>query len=426
MSAVRRLIAGRGITFSRAMVSNSLCCPARAGILLGAYSHTTRIYTNTYVPWSPHGAWPLFKETGDEQRTIARALHDAGYRTALFGKYLNEFRGRRAPVGWDRFAAFVGEGDGGAYYDYSMFTDGPRGPRVERHGSAPGDYSTTVIERKSIDFLRSTPAGSPFFLYAAPYAPHSRAIPADRDAGSFARARVRLNPAVNEKDVSDKPAYIRRSPVKGIQGIQAHFINAYEALASVDRMVGRIVGLLQRQHRARNTVFVFTSDNGVAYGEHHWMYKMTPYDESIRVPLMIRYDPLTARAAGSSSGALVANFDLAPTFADLAGIPFIGVGQVDGRSLVPLLDGAGTPPRSALLLEHLDFPTRYHVPTYCGTRTRGWLYVRYADGFQELYDLTHDPHELRNIASKARSRLRTMRRQTRSLCRPTPPGYSWS
>jgi N-acetylglucosamine-6-sulfatase len=426
MQHVQNELMAHGITFRRAMVTNSLCCPSRASILTGGFSHTTGVYTNKYTTRSPYGGWPAFHATGDENGTIAVALEAAGYRTGLFGKYLNDYPGTQVPPGWDRFAGFAGDrSGGGAYYDYSMLVKDAIGTRTETFGSSPSDYSTNVIEAKTMAFLRGTDPASPFFAYVAPFAPHSKIVPAPKDVGSFDGYTQTLPPSFNERDVADKPPYIRERRTMSATAVENHYRLQYESLQAVDRMVGRFVGYLRSSGQLSNTMIVFMSDNGLQYGEHRWPYKLVPYQESIRVPMVIRYDPLTASAG--TSGVIVANIDIAPTFADIAGIgsTYRGVGSVDGLSLVPLLDGSVARLRSNLLLEHLDYPTQFHVPAYCGIRTATRLYVRYSGGFEELYRLGPDPYELRNLASNRPPDLPPLRALARAECVPLPPGFVW-
>ena len=422
MPEVREAIGDHGITFGQAVVSNPLCCPSRAALLLGAYSHTSGVYTNE--PRSGFGAWPAFVAAGNEEVTIARALHDAGYRTALFGKYFNEFTGLEAPVGWDRFAAFLDD-PGGYYYDYSMLVDGPRGARVVRYGDAPSDYSTNVIGAMAERFVRHSAGEQPFLLYLAPFAPHGRMIPAPRDVGTWSDHHAAMAANFNERDVSDKPAYLRGMPTYPVDRAREQVRRSYETLASVDRMVGDVVRLLAEEGELERTMIVFTSDNGKSRGEHRWAYKMTPHEESIRVPLVIRYDALTGDRAGTATRALVANVDIVPTIAELAGIDYTGVGTVDGRSLVPILRGDGGSVRDEVLLEHLDVPSIHRVPSYCGLRTRRYVFVRYATGEQELYDLALDPYELENIAAEHPTLAGSFLDRTASLCDPAPPRYAW-
>ncbi len=201
MPNVSRELAARGITFRRGFVSNSLCCPSRAAILTGGYSHTTGVYTND----PPYGGWKAFHNNGDEDGTIALALQKAGYRTGLFGKYFNHYPGGFVPPGWNTWASFPDTHNGGAYYNYSLYVKDAHGTRIEKYGSDPSDYSTTVIKNKAMTFLRSTSPASPLFLYVAPFAPHGRIVPAPQDKGSYSGYRQPLPKSFDERDVSDKP-----------------------------------------------------------------------------------------------------------------------------------------------------------------------------------------------------------------------------
>jgi N-acetylglucosamine-6-sulfatase len=428
MPHVQRLMA-HGITFNKAFVTNSLCCPSRVTINTGGYSHTTGVYTNVYTDASPYGGFEAFHRSGGESGTIAVALHDAGYRTALVGKYLNKYAGPYVPPGWDDWAAFSGTNNGGAYYNYDLFIHHPASDRFEHHGADRADYSTDVLRRKATSFLRSTPADQSLFLEVTPYAPHNVIVPAPRDATSYVGgvSRSELRPSFDEADVSDKPAYIQSRDLMSARGAEHHLELEDEALQAVDRTVAAISKELRSSGRLNNTLLLFMSDNGLAFGEHRWPYKLVPYEESIRVPFVIRYSPMTAPAAGSVSNGIVSNVDVAPTFAEVAGIgqTFDGVGTVDGTSLVPILDGTATSVRSDLLLEHIDYPTHFHVPSYCGLRTAGWMYARYDDGYQELYRLGNDPYELHNVASGGLPALSRLRRRTKELCDPLPPTYTW-
>src|SRR5207248_731462 len=143
--------------------------------------------------------------------------------------------------------------------------------------------------------------------------------------------------------------------------------------------------------------------------------------------LVVRYPALTGPTTGTRSSAMVSNIDIAPTFADVAGIgdSFVGVGQVDGTSMLPVLTGTAPSIRHDLLLEHLNYGSKFHAPTYCGLRTEKLMYARYAGGTEEVYRLHKDPYELRNVATTAPVTLRRLRSRTKALCRPLPPGYTW-
>ena len=192
MPAVERLIGDNGVRFSNAVVSNPFCCPSRATILTGMYSHGTGVYANQ----GADGGWSTFAATGAERATIATALDAAGYRTGLFGKYLNGYGDAPpgyVPPGWDRWFTFLGQN--GAYFDYTVFDD-QRG--VLRFGSDPADYSTDVFAREADRFIRTTPAEQPFLLMVTPYGPHDPWTPAPRHQHAFDDAPVDLGPAFGE------------------------------------------------------------------------------------------------------------------------------------------------------------------------------------------------------------------------------------
>ena len=195
-------------------------------------------------------------------------------------------------------------------------------------------------------------------------------------------------------------------------------------MQSVDDAVGTIVQALEDTSRLRNTMIVFTSDNGFLYGEHRWgrtgaQNKQVPYEESIRVPYVVRYDPLTATAR--TDPRMVLNIDLAPTFAALAGAAAPGA---EGRNLVPLLTTPSTPWRVDFLVEH----HLTNLPSYCAVRSTNAIYVRYGTGEQELYLLASDPYQLVNRATDPSqvSLVASMRARPVQLCNPPPPGYSFT
>jgi N-acetylglucosamine-6-sulfatase len=407
MPEVQRLLMRRGITLRRAIVTNPLCCPSRATILTGRYSHTTGVYTNQ----APNGGWTVFQPS--ESNTIATALQDVGYRTALIGKYLTGYGGETpyVPPGWDRWLAVHG---GGGYYNYSMY-DHVRG--LVNYGSRPSDYSTDVIRRHAVSFIVNAPEDRPLFMMVTPFAPHGFPTAAPRHEGDLASAPVRLNQAVNETDVSDKPAHVASRVTVTDDLVRNRTRDRWETLLAVDGMVSRILQVLAATGRAGNTLFVFTSDNGVANREHRWVGKQVPYEGSIRVPLVMRLPGVIP--ANTVSVALVSNVDLAPTIADFAGASL----PADGVSLRPLLTGAASSVRGSVLLEHSESVPA--VPTYCGVRTPSFTFAHYATGEEELYDLVKDPRQLQNVALTRPSKTAQMRALTESLCQPVPPGFSW-
>ena len=407
MPIVQRELVEPGVAFDRAFVVNPICCPSRASVLTGDYSHTTGVYRQT----PPFGRVEAF----DDSSTLATRLDAAGYTTALFGKYLDGYQHRAltgvVPPGWDRWVAFVRAG----YFDYRLTVDG----EVRTYGSSATDYSTTVLAEETVAFLEA--ASGPVFVLFAPAAPHAPAVPHPRDDAAFAGLGVARPPSFDEADVGDKPAWVRALPRLGEGGgqrLDAFRRQQYRALQSVDRAVGRIVGALERTGRLQNTLLVFTSDNGIHHGEHRWTKKEAPYEESIRVPLVLRWDA-AAWHDEPSVAALVLNIDVAPTVAEAVGLEL----DADGRSLLPLLDERTHRWREDFLIEHLEGSNP--VPTFCAVRSEAWKYVRYSTGEEELYDLDRDPSELENVASEpsARPKLESLRERLRELCRPAPPGF---
>ena len=415
MPTVEQELVAHGVTFTNSFVVNSLCCPSRTSLLTGKYSHSTGVYRN--LP--PYGGFPSFRDS----RSIATVLHGAGYTTALVGKYLNRYGvgtndAQYVPPGWDHWTAFLGRT---AYYDYRLVDQG----RVRHYGRAPSDYSTDVLAHKAVSFVAH--ARGPFFLEFTPFGPHDPATPPARYKDAVQQFSWNKPPSFDERDLSDKPAYIRKlAPLNQKQLEQAERFRRQQLAAAraVDDAVRALVKTLKARHMLRTTMIVFASDNGVSWGEHQLIAarKAVPYEESIRVPLVIRYDPLM-HARARDDGRLALNIDLAPTFAALTGRTMPGA---EGRSLLPLLEGRRPAWRHDFLVEHLVGQPQRDVPTYCAVRGGRYKYVLYQTGEEELYDLQLDSGELENQASNPilaplKARLRS---RLDELCRPRPPGYT--
>jgi len=407
MPEVQRLLVRRGMSFRRAIVTNPFCCPSRATILTGRFSHTTGVYANE----PPDGGWFTFQSS--EPDTIATSLRDAGYRTALIGKYINGYGGESpsVPPGWDRWFVTVGPS---SYYDYTMFDD--QQGRLS-FGSAPRAYSTDVLRRRAVGFIRNAARDEPIFLMVTPFAPHGPATPAPRHQGDYASTPVPLGPAVNEADVSDKPAYLRVRRLASIDKVRTYTRRGWESLLAVDQLVSEVFDALDETDRAEDTLVIFTSDNGYLIHEHRWRGKQVPHEGSIRVPLVVSLPGEIP--PGTVSRALVSNVDLAPTIADFAGASL----AADGVSLRPLLADAASSVRDDVVLEHVA--GGQPVPTYCGVRTPSFTFVHYETGEEELYDLVQDPRQLTNIAATRPKKATELRTLARSLCDPVPPGFSW-
>ncbi|HLY38188.1 MAG TPA: sulfatase [Candidatus Binatia bacterium] len=430
LPGIRGLLADPGVTFSQFFVSDSLCCPSRTSILCGQYNHNHHVLTNG----PPDGGYDRFNDLGHEGATIGRWLHDAGYRTVLMGKYLNGYPGDNAstsiPPGWDEWYV---PADGEPYTEF-RYTMNENGHLVD-YGDRAADYMVDVLAAKAEEFIRAS-AGSeqPFFMYVAPYAPHAPYIPAPRDIDAFIGVQAPRPPSFDEADVDDKPHWVRALPPltpRQVEDIDRIFAMRLRAMLSVQSLIGAIVDTLAAVGKLDDTYVFFTSDNGYHFGEHRLLPgKQTPYEEDLRVPLLVRGPGV---AAGTTLPHLVGNVDFAPTFLALAGLPIRD--DLDGHSMAPLLGPAPPSPQSwrqAYLLEHLEEPSRHHasenpervhlgtlepidpqtrvfkthwrlpaIPSFNGLRLTDMVYVEYETGERELYDLSKDPWELTNIASTA-------------------------
>jgi arylsulfatase A-like enzyme len=404
-----------GVTFSRCYATTPICGPARASLLRGQYAHNHGMLRNN----GENGGFHTFHLLGREESTLATWLQKAGYRTALVGKYLNgyprlprRFSDRTlpetyVPPGWDEWFAQLDRGALGG----PAFRLNENG-RVVGYEDRPENYTTDVLARHAIGVVERAAGGNaPFFLNVCSLAPHHPAIPAPRHLGAFVATPLPQPPSFDEADVGDKPAHIRNAPRlldEQVRAIEAHHRDRLRCLLALDELVAGLVDALAARGVLDRTTVLVTSDHGWHRGEHRLpLGKETPYEESIRIPLGAFGWGV---AGGRAIDDVALNLDLAPTIADLAGAdvpPF-----ADGRSLASLLRGERPPPRrQAFLVEHESankdrtYPglgTMPEIPDYRAVRTgddrHNLLYVEYATGEREFYDLGDDPHQLNNFA----------------------------
>lgn len=426
MPAMQRLIAGEGRTFANYLVAVPTCAPSRASLLRGQYAHNHGVLRSN----GNMGGYQRFHDLGDEESTLAVWLRAAGYRTGLFGKYLNGYPGEQSstyiPPGWDDWRANSHGDDGKNARNFYRFTLNENGTLVT-YDDRVNDYATDVSARHAVEFIRaSSTAGAPFFALLPLRAPHEPAQPAIVDLDAFDGAIAPRTPAFDEADVSDKPIWIQRTPPVSPETLaktDAFQRDRLRTLLSVDRALETLVATLEETGQLANTYIIFTSDNGYHLGEHRQqLEKGTPYEESIRVPLIVRGPGIPA---GTIESRLVSGADLAPTIAELtgAGIPAF----VDGRSIVPLLMAEETPWRDTVLIEtyrdpaslvYVEGALQYRTPpeqaaetddedrddnpnqpAWRAIRTETTLYAEYATGEREYYDLTTDPWEGENGAT---------------------------
>jgi arylsulfatase A-like enzyme len=405
MPRVQALLVKQGLAFKNAFVTTPLCCPSRASILTGQYPHNNDILHNA----PPLGGFVKFRDRGLEGSTVATWLRAAGYRTALFGKYLNGYptadNPTYVPPSWDAWYGKFDRGpDIGDYFGYKLNENG----RVVAHGKDPSEYLTDVLVEKAVAFIQSAARDRtrPIFLYFAPYAPHAEGAsngpptPAPRHKGALAHMSAPRPPSFNEADVSDKPSHFQGLPVlnaKQIGELDHEYRTRVESLLAVDEAVERIIKALADRGELANSYIFFMADNGYLLGQHRRPRgKAVPYEESIRVPLVVRGPGIPA---GQSVDYFALNIDFAPTVGELAGASIPP--SVDGRSLVPLLGDAKPP----LANWRQDFLVEFYTPpgapptnqSYYGLRTQDTLYVEYASGERELYDLKADPYQLSSL-----------------------------
>ncbi len=393
MSRTKELIADQGVTLANFFVTDAFCCPSRTTILRGQYAHNHRIEGND----PPAGGFAKFKALQLDKSTIATWLHEAGYRTAFFGKLLNGYEPEVDPPqpGWDEWY-----GIGGRYtnFDYTLNENGS----LVHYGSRPEDHLTDVLAAKAARVIRSSPSDQPLFLLVAPYDPHSPAQPAPRYADLYADEPLPPSPSFDEADVSDKPSYVgdqsRLEPWQ-IEAVTRHNRERLRALRAVDDMVATVVEALADTGRLDDTYVLYTSDNGFHMGQHRlFVGKTTAYEEDIRVPMVIRGPGVPA---GVTLEHMVLNNDLAPTFAAIAGIQ--PPSFVDGRSFLGLLAKPEQPWRRSFMVERRQMETHELVGKAIidALRTGGHTYVEYGTGERELYDLGADPFQLDNSVTTA-------------------------
>ena len=408
MPTVVSELVNKGVTFQNSYVTTDLCAPSRSSLLAAKYSHTTGVHDNG----GTDGGFAAFNDAS----TLPVWLKAAGYHTGIYGKYINGYASAapyQAP-GWDEWHVFKDV----AYFNYTLVENGAQ----NAFGSADTDYSTDVLCAKAVQFIHDSAGGPPFFLYFAPKAPHAPATPAPRHAGSFSGIPPWRPPNYNEADVSDKPAWVQAiaswGPTKQANN-DAFDQHQLETLQAVDEAVAALIQALRDIGQDESTMIVFASDNGYSWGSHRWEPKQCPYEECMRVPLVIRYAPLAPLPRTETGVGL--NIDHGETIAELAGAtPDPGV---EGASLLHLLDGTAPSCRTDFLEEHWDSTPGDEtdvgsIPTYAEVRGTQWKYNEYVTNEQELYDEIADPFELLNgvtdpgnasVVTSMAARLRELR-----------------
>jgi arylsulfatase A-like enzyme len=375
---VRRYFQRGGIRYTNAFATTPLCCPSRATILTGRFAHNTRVLTNG-------------PRAGFRRRTLfPRLLRNAGYRTAIVGKFFNSWPAGRNPPFFDYWAVAAKD-----HLDPTMNVNGTVRKVNGYFTDVVGRFGRTVLHRFEANDQK------PWFLYVAPIAPHFPFIAADRHRFEPV-GRWGGNPAVFERARSDKPPYVRNLHFSLTNGREVR-AGQVRMLMSVDEMVGRLFRTLARLGENRRTLAIFLSDNGYVWAEHGiggdggtGGEKRVPYTPSVQIPMYLRWPGHVH--PGSRDGRITGNVDIAPTVLDAAGVtPDPNGPPLDGRSLL------STAKRNRLLLEFWGD----RIPTWASIRTKTLQYVEYyTDGgartFREYYNLRRDPWQLRNLLHDGR------------------------
>lgn len=398
-------VATEGMRFDQCYCTNSICTPSRASILTGLYNHENGVRT-------------LFDTFDGRQQTFPKLLQAAGYQTALFGKWHLGHGGHADPTGFDRWAVLPGQG---LYFDPVMYDMGE-----ERHFEG---YTTDLLTDMSLQWLNERDPDRPFLLCLHHKAPHRPWEPHPKYAELYredrlepptfwdtyaTRSRAARDAVMRMEDLT--PGDLKQEVPEGLSArgekqwrYQRYIKDYLRCIASVDESMGHVLGWLDEHQLVDDTVVVYASDQGFFLGDHGWFDKRFMYEESFRMPLLIRYPRLIE--PGRVGADLVANIDFAPTFCELAGVDVPE--PMSGTSLVELFSG-DTPPdwrRSVYYRywEHLSKP--HKVPGHYGLRTERYKLIYYygrglgSSGASdvdtapewELFDLDLDPMELRNV-----------------------------
>lgn len=407
-------LAREGMLFKRCLVTNSICAPSRAVILTGKYSHINGQRTNG--------------NTFDgSQQTFPKLLQKAGYTTAIVGKW----HLKSTPTGFDHYEVLKGQGQ---YYNPLLKTNGKE---VKHTG-----YTTDIITYQTLKWLKERNPKKPFLLMSQHKAPHGRWEPALRHLGLYddkdlpepdslfdnyegrgkaarghkmgiadhmgaSRLMLRYSSKFTPEQFKAYDGYFRpqnkayeASNLTGKEktrwNYQRYIKNYLSCVKAVDENVGKILDFLDESGLAKNTVVIYSSDQGFYLGEHGWFDKRWMYDESLRTPLIVRWPGITQ--PGSVNSEIVSNIDFAETFLEIANTAIPE--DMHGRSLVSILKGK-TPDDWRKTFYYQYYESGGHgVPAHYGVATKRYKLMHFPEPHideWELYDLETDPNEMKNV-----------------------------
>jgi len=389
-------IAEQGVRFENMFVTTSLCGPSRASFLTGKYVHN-------------HGVQCNGEALSQEQRTFPEILKEAGYEIAFVGKWHN------TDLGKDRDFDYTFGFEGQGRYHNPVVSEN-FGPFKEYEG-----HVTDVLTDHAIKFLEQGHE-KPFCLLLWYKAPHRSWLPAERFENLYQDTKM-PEPLTFNDTYEGRPDAVKNADMKigdfdDVPDLDTFLKNYYRTLVGVDENVGRVLDALENLGFEKNTVVIYSGDNGFFLGEHHFFDKRLMYEPSIRIPLLVKYPKMIR--PGLLNQDMVLNVDIAPTILDLAGVPVPE--NMDGKSIKSLLQGKSILWRSEFLYEYYEYPAVHMVRKNRGIRTKRWKYIHYFEDPEEfeLYDIQNDPHELNNlygnpafkdVVEQLRGRLMELRRE---------------
>jgi len=368
LGRTRQLLAN-GRMFENFILNTPQCGPSRASLFTGQHTHNHGVFTND----EGAGAWQAYLDTGCPERSIYHAAQQVGYRTSLYGKFLNDGATRGdVGAGWSSYAV---SGDR-RYFDFVLNEDGVLHPY-----RGPENYITDVLANRVVADITTCAPEVPMMMVFSPKAPHGPSQPGPAHRDEFTEAVLAKSLAFNEADVSDKPEGIRERPKltkSRVRALEKEHRRRLQTVASVDDAIVQIVEAIAQQRDVSNLYVFVLSDNGYALGDHRWIEKRLPYDGMVRVP-MLAFGP---EFESGTSSRLCAMVDIAPTIAAAIGVD------------LPLADGVpltGRQRREDVLIDFWE-----NGEQWSGLRGVSELYVEYLNGEREYYDHTTDPGELEN------------------------------
>ena len=391
-------LANEGMKLENCFVTNSICTPSRAVILTGKYSHTNGV--------------PVFNHIDNTQPMLSKYLQQAGYYTGVVGKWhLGGNNPARPddgkPAGFDYWNILPGQG---AYFNPVMIENGKR-KTIE-------GYTTDIITDLAMDFIKNRPQDKPFFLMYHHKAPHRNWQPDEKHRKQYENVTLPEPPTFNDdysgksdaprqatmridRDLTDKD--LKMPPPAGLTArelkkwkYQRYMRDYLACVASVDDNVGRLLDWLDKNNLSKNTIVIYTSDQGFFLGDHNFFDKRFMYEESLRMPFMIRW-PQRIKA-GSVSRSMILNVDFAPMMLDAAGLKVPQ--DMQGRSFLPILEGRRPANWRTSMYYRYYHPGDHNVAAHYGVRTERYklIYFNKLDQW-ELYDLKKDPQEMHNVYS---------------------------